>query len=127
MADMDRLLAQAAIKLPGGTINYPIGGNPGAPQGYEKFYAFFNNGGLGSILSRALPFVYAFAGVGLLVMLIMGGFNYLVSGGDAKKMQLAQQQITNAVIGFLVVFLAYWLTQMAGYILGLPEILNSFK
>ncbi len=125
---MDKLLAQAAIKLPGGTtLDYPVSRNPAAPLGFEKFYGAFGSGELGSIISRALPFVYAFAGIGLLVMLVMGGFEYLTSTGDAKKMQKAQGQITNAVIGFVIIFVAYWLTQIAGLVLGIPEIQKAFK
>lgn len=82
---------------------------------------------LGVVLFRATQFVFAFAGIGLLLMLLASGFALLTSAGDAKKMERGKQQLTNAIIGFLIIFTAYWLTQIAGKILGVAEIQTIFK
>lgn len=74
---------------------------------------------LGDIISALLPYFYAFAGVGLLLLLIWGGFKYLTSAGDPKKTEGAKGTITAAVIGFAIVIAAYWLTQIVNYIFGL--------
>ena len=39
---------------------------------------------LGFILSRAMDFVFIFAGIGLFLMLLVGGFTFLTSAGDSK-------------------------------------------
>lgn len=84
-------------------------------------------GNLGAILVRAVQFIFAFAGIGLLLMLLASGFALLTSAGDAKQMEKGKQQLTNAIIGFLIIFTAYWLTQIAGKILGIVEIQTIFK
>lgn len=81
---------------------------------------------IGGIVSAAIPFVFAFAGIGLLLMLIFGGFALLTSAGDAKKLEQGKQQITYAILGFVVIFLAYWIVQLAGKIFGIEEIKNIF-
>jgi hypothetical protein len=49
----------------------------------------------------------------------MGGFELLTSGGDPEKAKKAQERITSALIGFLIIFLAYWLTQILEVIFGI--------
>ena len=82
---------------------------------------------LGSILSRSIPFIFLFAGIGVLLMLLAGGFTFLTSAGDAKKMEKGQQQITNAILGFVIIFVAFWLVQALGYIFGFDTIKSIFK
>ena len=74
---------------------------------------------LGDILSRLLPYVYAVAGLMLFIILIIGGFGYLTSGGDPKKVEMAQGKITHALMGFLIIFLSYWLAQLLEIIFGI--------
>lgn len=101
---MQRQLAQQ-LNIPGGSVPYP-----------DKF--LYSNGNLGSIISKALPIVIGLAGLGLLVMLIMGGFTLLTSAGDAKKMEQGKNQVTYAIVGFLVIFGAYWVVQIIGVMFG---------
>lgn len=74
---------------------------------------------LGGILTKILPYFYAFAGTGLLFFLILGGFKYLTSAGDPKKTESAKGTITAAVIGFVVIMVAYWLTQIVNFVFKL--------
>jgi hypothetical protein len=74
----------------------------------------FNN--LGSIVSAALTYVFPVAGVMLLVYLLWGGFDYLTSMGDPKKAEGGRNKITNAVIGFIIIFAAYWIVQLVDYV-----------
>lgn len=82
---------------------------------------------LGSIIARAIPFVFAFAGIGLLLMLLASGFSFLTSAGDAKKLESARQRLTYAIIGFIVIFTAYWVVQLVGIAFGLEEITSVFR
>ncbi len=81
---------------------------------------------LGAIMTNLLTYIFAFAGIGLLVYLVVGGFKLMTAAGDPKKMQEGQHIITNAVIGFVVVFVAFWIVQLVANILGLESILNIF-
>ncbi len=60
--------------------------------------------GLFSGLVRGLT---AFIGVAIFVMFVVGGFNFLFSGGDQKKLEKARGTLTNAIIGVVVIVSAY--------------------
>ena len=86
---------------------------------YFPKFRFSSSSRLADILTPALYFVYAIAGFGLLIFLVRGGLGYLTSGGDPKKAEAAKNTITTALIGFLIIFSGFWLTQIVGYIFGL--------
>lgn len=73
----------------------------------------------GDIISALLPYVFVIAGLILFALLIMGGFGYLTSGGDPESVKKAQGKLTSALVGFLIIFLAYWLTQLLEIIFGI--------
>lgn len=79
----------------------------------------FEGKSLGEIITALLPYTFAFAGFGLLIFLIIGGFKLMTSSGNPEQLARGQKTITNAVIGFVIVISAYWLTQIAETILGL--------
>lgn len=115
---MNHLLAQS-LTLPGenGSISGPAGVTS----------AFGDNMTIGSIISRAIPLVFIFAGVGLFLMLLASGFDFLTSAGDSKKLDKGKQRLTNALIGFLIIFVSFWVVQAAGIIFGLDVAKNIFK
>lgn len=41
------------------------------------------------------------------IMLVIGGFRYVVSGGDSSKVEGAKNTILYAIVGIVVAFLAY--------------------
>lgn len=120
---MVKILAQAAITLPSTngsgseTIDYP--------GGFTDFGKYFSD--LGSVIGRAIPFVFAIAGIGLLIMIIGAGFTLLTSAGDAKKMEEGRQKLTYAIVGFVVIFAAYWIVQLLGIVTGMDFIGGGFK
>lgn len=84
-----------------------------------------SNTSIGSILSDILPYIFGAAGIALLVYLIIGGFQYMLSRGDPKAMQGAQAKITNALIGFVIVIFAFTIVQIFGQVFGLGGTLFS--
>ncbi|OGM74287.1 hypothetical protein A2382_04465 [Candidatus Woesebacteria bacterium RIFOXYB1_FULL_38_16] len=70
--------------------------------------------------------IFFFAGTLLLFYLIYGGFIIMTSRADPKKQQQAKGIITDAMTGFIIVFLAFFLVQLAGILLKLPGITNIF-
>lgn len=93
-------LAQV-LKLPGDSAENTVTG---------PLPSKFTN--LASVVSNAIPFIFPIAGVLLLFYLVWGGFDYLTSMGDAKKAEAAKGKLTNAIIGFLIIFFAYWIVQI---------------
>ena len=74
---------------------------------------------LGGIIGNTLPYIFGAAAILLLIYLIMGGLSMMLSRGDPKAMQSAQSQITNALIGFVIVIVAFFIVKLLGQILGL--------
>ncbi len=86
----------------------------------------FNENGIGGIISNLIPLLITIAGVGLLLMILLSGFNLLTSAGDAKKMEGAKNRLTFALVGFFIIFLAYWIVQLFGIMFGLDSIKQIF-
>lgn len=108
-------IAQADFNL--NDIKVPA--TPGAPID-------INNTNIGTIISKLLPYIFTIAGMLLLIYLIFGGFQLMLSRGDPKAAQSAKSHITNALIGFIIVFIAFWVVQIFGRIFGLQSILDIF-
>jgi len=64
-------------------------------------------GSLASVFSNILQAVVAISGILLFIMLVIGGFNFLFSSGDQKKLEKAKGTVTNAIIGLIVLVCAY--------------------
>lgn len=103
-----KLLAQV-IELPELT--------PGAKVTIEGPVPQF--GTLADVINKLLPILFSIAGLILFFYLISGGFDLLLSGGDPKKAESAKGKITNAVVGFIIIFIAWWLTQILAKIFAL--------
>ncbi len=87
----------------------------------------FNVGAtIGDIISMAIPYIFIIAGMLLLVYLIFGGLQLMLSQGDPKAAGAAKAHITNALIGFFIIFIAFWVVQIFGLVLGLQGITNIF-
>jgi len=73
---------------------------------------------LGDILSLALQYVFPIAGFLLFILIVVGGFQWLTSTGDPKKIEGARNRITYAVVGFILLVASYWLVKIANMILS---------
>lgn len=78
---------------------------------------------LGTIITFVLPVVITLSGLAAFAFLLLGGVKYLTSGGDDKAIGEARKIITNAILGLLIVFVAYWVIKILETVLGL-EILG---
>ena len=87
---------------------------------FPDFKFVGNEWNIGAVVSAILPYIFSIAGILLLLYLLMGGFQLMLAGGEPKKIQGAWGKITNALIGFLIIFIAYWVTQLIGKVLNIP-------
>jgi hypothetical protein len=94
------------------------------PGGYSLVQA---NSTPGAIVYSILTYTISFAGLALLVYLLWGGLEIMLSKGDPKAMQAAQARITYAILGFILIFLAYTLTKLVGLVFGITIIGTIFK
>lgn len=81
---------------------------------------------IGDVVGKLLLYIYAIGGMALLVYLVIGGFKLMTSSGDPKAIDEAKKAITHALIGFVVLFVAYWIIELAGLVLGIPSIVSIF-
>ena len=65
---------------------------------------------LPTIIGRIINIFLGFLGVVFLVLLIYAGYLWMTSGGDATKVQQAQNTIRNAVIGLIIIASAWAIT-----------------
>lgn len=63
--------------------------------------------GDGSLVARIINIMLYAIGVISVVMLIFGGFRYVVSGGDSGKVTAAKNTILYAIVGLLIAIFAY--------------------
>jgi len=59
------------------------------------------------IFENVVQAITALVGVVLFVMLVVGGFNFLVSGGDQKKLEKARGTLSAAITGLVIIIVAY--------------------
>lgn len=107
-------------------ISFSIGGE-GAPTfdiaGPERFA--YEGASIGKIIGDSLNYLLAAAGIGLLLMIISSGFTLMMSAGDAKKAAAGKTTLTNSIVGFLLVFAAFWITQALGIVFGWQDSITA--
>jgi hypothetical protein len=74
---------------------------------------------LGTFISNALRIVFILATLAVLVMLVIGAFNWITSGGDKDAVGKARNRIIAALVGLAVLALAFFLTNVVGNLLGI--------
>lgn len=73
----------------------------------------------GGIVSRILTYSFPIAGMILLAMIVWGGFETLAGAASKKSLDAGKQRITAAIVGFLILFCAYWIMQILEQVLGI--------
>ncbi|KKP60610.1 MAG: hypothetical protein UR54_C0010G0003 [Candidatus Roizmanbacteria bacterium GW2011_GWA2_34_18] len=74
---------------------------------------------LGKIITKTLSFIMPMAGIILLFVLISGGYDYMMSQGNADKMKSAQAKITSGIIGFILLIVSFLIVRLIAVIFGL--------
>lgn len=73
-------------------------------RGNQQPLTLFGNGGIFSDITNILLFVIGAVAV---IMIVIGGLRYVISGGDAKQVQAAKNTILYALVGVIIAILAY--------------------
>ncbi len=92
--------AMAATCNPSGGIQ--AGADCAAPTGAKS--TLFGPSGTFTVITNTLIFIIGAVAV---IMLIIGGFRYVLSSGNADAVQSAKNTILYAIIGIVVAVLAY--------------------
>jgi hypothetical protein len=62
-------------------------------------------------LGNGLDIVYFIAGIVAVIVIIIAGFSYVTSGGQSANVTKAKDTILYAVVGLVVIILAFVITQ----------------
>lgn len=72
------------------------------------------------ILKNIISLLAPAAAIALLAMLLVGGFQFITSGGDPKAAAAARATLTYAVIGIILVVAVWLILQLIGALTGVP-------
>ncbi len=103
-------------------LQLPFFGQVDNPPGLKFSGA---TGNLSAIVSELLNIAFFVATFLAFYFLVWGAFAYMMAQGDKENLAKARARITYAIIGLVVVLLAYFIAQFAGEIFkptqgGLP-------
>ncbi len=91
-----------------GTITVAPGGNFGNISGFT----------IPRIISWAITAVLVVAGVVFFFMLLIGGIQWIMSGGDKASTESARGKITAALVGLVIIFSAWAIIQLIQTVFG---------
>lgn len=74
-------------------------------------FGFGNITSFSQIINAIVPAVFSIAAAAVVIYFLWGAFNYLKSGGNKEEVAGAQQMITHAIIGFIILMLAFLILQ----------------
>lgn len=77
-----------------------------------------------TLINYIVPNLFILAGTILFFMVIAGGFS-IVAGGGADSVEKGKNQITLAILGFIIMFAAYWIVQVVEFLTGVPIFSSS--
>ncbi len=103
-------MSYISLKLPGqnNTIEPPSG----IPQGgLEVVLKVFRN---------AYTIMLILVVVLSLIFIVLGGIQWITSGGDKSKLQAARSKITWAVGGLIIAFVSFFIVSLIGYFFDVP-------
>ncbi len=77
-------------------------------------------GQIGNLVSVGLGIAFVVAGIVLLVSFIVAGIGLISGAGqnNPEKLEKGKQALTSTVIGFVVVFTAYWIVKLIQQVTG---------
>lgn len=74
---------------------------------------------IGDVVSKVTAFLIPIGAVILLFVLILGGYEFMLSQGSPDKVKAARDKITTGIIGLVIMVFAYTITQLIAYIFDL--------
>ena len=62
--------------------------------------------------------IYILTGIVLFIMIVIGGVGMIANASNSEKQKQSSQTITSAVVGYLIMFVAYWIVKIIEIITG---------
>ncbi|KKS96227.1 MAG: hypothetical protein UV71_C0001G0101 [Microgenomates group bacterium GW2011_GWC1_43_13] len=80
---------------------------------------------LGLLFKNIVSYALGFAGIVLFILLLVGGFKFITSGGDPKAVESAKKTLTSAIAGLFIILVSYLIMILISNILGVD--VTEFK
>ncbi len=75
------------------------------------------------VISAIFTYAIPFAGILMLLMIVLGGYTLMISAGNPEKIAEGKSRITMGIGGFILVFLNWFILRVLEVIFGI-EILT---
>jgi len=80
--------------------------------------------GFNLLMSNIITTFITISGILLLFYFIISAIRWITASGDSDKLKEARDSMLNAIIGFVIVVIAYFFVGLIGGILGIDGILT---
>jgi len=80
---------------------------------------------IGLLVGNALALLLILAAIAAFIFLILGGIQWITSGGDKQGLEGARNKITNAIVGLIIVAAAWAVMFLVGQFLGIENLFTS--
>ena len=98
------LFANAYVATSDAYADFTVGGGANAARGADQPVDLFGQSGTFSKITSILLFIIGAIAV---IMIVIGGLRYVLSGGDSSQITAAKNTILYAVIGLIVAIFAW--------------------
>jgi hypothetical protein len=75
-------------------------------------------GDLPPLLASLFFWLLIFSGSVAIIIIILSGIRFILSGGEAKTVETAKKSMTYAIIGLLLVFFSFFILNLIGTVTG---------
>ncbi|MCL5970866.1 MAG: pilin [Patescibacteria group bacterium] len=79
---------------------------------------------LSKVIQFGIQFMFIVAIIIALVFMVLSGIQWITSGGNKEGIQKARQRLIFAIIGLIIVFLAFFVVNIVGGLFG-ADLLNT--
>jgi hypothetical protein len=73
---------------------------------------FFDTSSIGDLITRILKVLLGLAGMIAVGLIVVGGFQYITSAGNAEQAEKGRATLVNAIIGLVIVMVAWLLVSL---------------
>lgn len=98
------ILGSSGLAMSVSAANYGVRAGADAARGADQPTQLFGDGGIFQQITNIMLFII---GVLSVIMLIIGGLRYVISGGNKDAVTSAKNTILYAIVGLIVALLAY--------------------
>ncbi len=78
------------------------------------------------VIVRIINVTLSVLGLIVLVLIIFSGYQWMTAGGNEDQIKTAKQRMSNALIGLLIVLMAFAITQFVFYRVVLPSTTGEY-